>query len=419
MSDAYSILGVSRTATASDIRRAYHRLALLTHPDKLPPSASHAERASSEERFKQVASAYEVLSDADKRAQYDAGGLASAWGHGAHQRSSRETFRAFFGAWDDDMDAGADQASAGSSCGVIWEEREAEDAINLPLFEGYLVLDPTPALQRSSSTASAGGSVATSVACTMEDITALGWEGWFARAAENGEFSHERPSPVVVLGGDVAMARSLAEFLTSCASRDQSSLSAPLRNISTHCRHVWFIRGGADALLSCLPCLHASLPQQPTPHVIAPGLLLGSRAVPWDAHYMSAGLGVTHVIIAQDDTSVSAVPPGVRALALHVSDDGTDERVERLFSAWASAVAFIDSATQAGGRVLVRVHGRSRSASIVLAWMSMSHALPVAMAARILRSKCPSIDWTLANLETVVEWSRSCDAKALICAQDN
>jgi protein-tyrosine phosphatase len=109
----------------------------------------------------------------------------------------------------------------------------------------------------------------------------------------------------------------------------------------------------------------------------------------------------------------------VRVLALHVSDDGTDERVERLYSAWASAVAFIDSATQAGGRVLVRVHGSSRSASIVLAWMSTSHALPVAMAARILRSKCPRIDWTLANLETVVEWSRSCDAKALICAQGN
>ncbi len=69
MNDAYSILGVSRTATPSDIRRAYYRLALLVHPDKLPPSATTAERLSSEERFKLVASAYEVLSDADKRAQ--------------------------------------------------------------------------------------------------------------------------------------------------------------------------------------------------------------------------------------------------------------------------------------------------------------------------------------------------------------
>ena len=51
----------------------------------------------------------------------------------------------------------------------------------------------------------------------------------------------------------------------------------------------------------------------------------------------------------------------------------------------------------------------------VLAWMARAHALPVAMAARILRSKCPSIDWNLANVEAVVEWSRSFEKKASIC----
>lgn len=61
MKDPYAILGVSRAATAAEIRRAYHRLALLTHPDKLPPSADAASRASSEERFKLVNSAYEKL----------------------------------------------------------------------------------------------------------------------------------------------------------------------------------------------------------------------------------------------------------------------------------------------------------------------------------------------------------------------
>ena len=70
MNDAYSILEISPSATRSEIRRAYHRLALLTHPDKLPPSASAAARASSEERFKLVASAYEVLIDPEKRAKY-------------------------------------------------------------------------------------------------------------------------------------------------------------------------------------------------------------------------------------------------------------------------------------------------------------------------------------------------------------
>ena len=58
MGDAYSILGVNHAATPSEIRRAYYRLALLVHPDKLPPSATAAERASAEERFKLIASAY-------------------------------------------------------------------------------------------------------------------------------------------------------------------------------------------------------------------------------------------------------------------------------------------------------------------------------------------------------------------------
>jgi len=43
----------------------------------------------------------------------------------------------------------------------------------------------------------------------------------------------------------------------------------------------------------------------------------------------------------------------------------------------------------------------------VLAWMARAHCLPVAMAARILRSKCPCIDWNLANLDAVVQWLRA------------
>lgn len=408
MNDAYSILGVSRSATPAEIRRAYHRLALQTHPDKLPPSATPASRASSEEHFKLVANAYEVLIDPDKRAKYDAMGFAatSTWDT-ANQRSSRDTFRAFFGAWDDDVvDASAGEGGRG---GIVVEEREAEDAINLPLFEGYLVLDPRSAIERAAD------SVASAIACNMEDIDALGWEGWFARAAENDAFCHDRPSPIIVLGGSISLAHSLLSFLTSCAARDPSSLPSHVRSLSSYCRRIWFIRGGTSAVLTCLPCLRASLQQLPTPHVIAPGLLLGSRAVPWDRDYISTGLGVTHVVVAKDDGSVSAVHPGLDRLELDVSDDAVVERSERLFAAWERAVAFIDGATKAGGRVLVRVHGRSRSAGIVLAWMARAHCLPVAMTARILRSKCPSIDWNLANVEAVVEWLRAFEGGTSIC----
>lgn len=63
--DYYEVLGVGKTATADEIKKAYRKLAIQFHPDKNPGDAS------AEEKFKEAAEAYEVLSDADKRARYD------------------------------------------------------------------------------------------------------------------------------------------------------------------------------------------------------------------------------------------------------------------------------------------------------------------------------------------------------------
>jgi curved DNA-binding protein len=66
--DYYDVLGVPRSASAEDVKRAYRQLARKHHPDLKPAS----ERSSAAERFKEINEAYEVLSDADKRAKYDA-----------------------------------------------------------------------------------------------------------------------------------------------------------------------------------------------------------------------------------------------------------------------------------------------------------------------------------------------------------
>jgi curved DNA-binding protein len=63
--DYYKILGVERKASADDIRKAYRKLAMQHHPDKNPGNKK------AEEKFKEINEAYQVLSDAEKRARYD------------------------------------------------------------------------------------------------------------------------------------------------------------------------------------------------------------------------------------------------------------------------------------------------------------------------------------------------------------
>lgn len=78
--DYYDILGVAKTATAEEIKAAYRKLALKYHPDRNPGNKE------AEEKFKEAAHAYEILSDTQKRAQYDQYGQAaeSMGGHGQH-----------------------------------------------------------------------------------------------------------------------------------------------------------------------------------------------------------------------------------------------------------------------------------------------------------------------------------------------
>lgn len=75
--DFYEILGVSKSATADEIKKAYRKVAMQYHPDRNPGDKE------AEEKFKEAASAYEILSDADKRAKYDRYGHA-AFGPGTN-----------------------------------------------------------------------------------------------------------------------------------------------------------------------------------------------------------------------------------------------------------------------------------------------------------------------------------------------
>ena len=76
--DFYATLGVARTATDEEIKKAYRKLAMKYHPDRNPDNKE------AEEKFKEVQKAYETLSDKEKRAMYD------QYGHAALKEEVKE-----------------------------------------------------------------------------------------------------------------------------------------------------------------------------------------------------------------------------------------------------------------------------------------------------------------------------------------
>ncbi|MDE2385664.1 MAG: J domain-containing protein [Alphaproteobacteria bacterium] len=89
MKNPYDILGVAKTASADDIRTAYRKLAKKLHPDLNPGDAK------AEEKFKEASSAYDLLSDNEKRAKFDAGVIDAA---GNEKPQPRQYYRDYAGA---------------------------------------------------------------------------------------------------------------------------------------------------------------------------------------------------------------------------------------------------------------------------------------------------------------------------------
>lgn len=91
--DPYKILNVPRTATAAEIKRAYQRLIMKCHPDRVKGGPAEKKRA--EDEFKRIQGAYETIGDEKKRRMYDMYGHADG-GHAYAGAADSDVFRQFF-----------------------------------------------------------------------------------------------------------------------------------------------------------------------------------------------------------------------------------------------------------------------------------------------------------------------------------
>ena len=93
--DFYEILGVNKSASTDEIKKAYRKVAMQYHPDRNPGDKA------AEEKFKEAAEAYEILSDADKKAQYDRYGHAGVTGHGRGYQGGGMNMEDIFSQFED------------------------------------------------------------------------------------------------------------------------------------------------------------------------------------------------------------------------------------------------------------------------------------------------------------------------------
>ena len=113
MEDLYQVLGVSKTASADEIKKAYRALAFKYHPDRNPGDKA------AEDKFKSISAAYDVLGDETKRRQYDSMGSYTSYGQQGYGQQSyggysrQESGARGYGAYGSQDPFGAWQQQAG------------------------------------------------------------------------------------------------------------------------------------------------------------------------------------------------------------------------------------------------------------------------------------------------------------------
>ena len=123
--DYYEVLGVERSADETTIKKAYRKAAIKYHPDKNPDNKE------AEEKFKEAAEAYEILSDADKRARYDRFGHAGVSGNGGGGFQGGMTMEDIFSQFGDIFGDSPFESFFGRSGGRAQQRTRGQKGSNL------------------------------------------------------------------------------------------------------------------------------------------------------------------------------------------------------------------------------------------------------------------------------------------------
>lgn len=292
------------------------------------------------------------------------------------------------------------------------------DVFNLPLFEHHLIIDTRPFAAWEKE------NVVSSVPCpapdvATEDYTREGLLVQFLIELVNVGLQPEFPTPIVIYHDSTEATTTHSTWLATRLQLLQSDkvLQIAVRNqgagedmadqsrvfterydplkilcdrLREHTREIWIIKGGYEAFKQQYPFLcgcrdFADL--KPTPHHVHPSIFVGSRAFTISSESLSQ-LGVCNLIV---DRSATLNARDVCVLHCDVSDDDS----ENMDHCWSAASLFIDEVISRGERVLIQLHGRSRSASVFMAWLMESQHLSLEQALKISLSKCPRIDQAL------------------------
>ena len=299
--------------------------------------------------------------------------------------------------------AGFDLVRAGFSAAC--QAVSPADVFNLPLFSYFFVLDVRPAEAYVAGHCHFAFNLPPPPSGSSDTQRDDGLLRLLQAIIEQG-MAPDHVTPVVLIGdptdpASVGMAawlsNRLARLKTEAASaaqaapaaaRDglppldevsQSSLNRLLAALSQPTTEVWWLTGGAEAFAAAFPSetttgpwLAPHVASGPVPRSITPQLLLGSRNAPADAALL-ATFGITHVVCAAAASfvrhSIIDAPVPANPDVVYLRCSVADANAQDMGPCFRATASFIDTAIAGGGTVLVQLHGRSRSASVVLAWM--------------------------------------------------